>query len=450
MNIVKENIDDLNALLKVKVEKADYEERVEKTLKEYRKKANIKGFRPGMVPMGLIKKMYGLSVKADEINKVLSESVQKYLEDEKIDVLGDPLPKYDEEQKYDFEKDDDFDFTFEIGLSPEVDLKLSKKNKIKEYKIIVDDKMKENYVNNIARRYGSFAPGEKVEEKDMLKGDILSLNEDGTVNPDGISTTNSTLSVDVIKDNTIKTLFIGKEKGDVVDFDIKKAFTSDYEVAGLLQKKKDEIADVKGNFRFVIQDISRFHPAKIDNSLFDMVYGEGVVKTEEEFNERVQKEIEDGLSHETNYKLMLDLKDYVVSKTDIDLPEEFLKKWLAKINEKLTPEEIEKDFPNFKNDLKWQLIRNKIATDNNMTVTEEELQNEAQGIARYQFHQYGYYYVTDEQVANYAKEMLNNGEEAKRVAATILDNKVLDNLKEVVKIETKEISQEEFNKLFEK
>ncbi|MBO7522586.1 MAG: trigger factor family protein, partial [Bacteroidales bacterium] len=164
MNIVKENIDDLNALLKVKVEKADYEERVEKTLKEYRKKANIKGFRPGMVPMGLIKKMYGLSVKADEINKVLSESVQKYLEDEKIDVLGDPLPKYDEEQKYDFEKDDDFDFTFEIGLSPEVDLKLSKKNKIKEYKIIVDDKMKENYVNNIARRYGSFAPGEKVEE----------------------------------------------------------------------------------------------------------------------------------------------------------------------------------------------------------------------------------------------------------------------------------------------
>ena len=287
MNIVKENIDDLNALLKVKVEKADYEERVEKTLKEYRKKANIKGFRPGMVPMGLIKKMYGISVKADEINKVLSESVQKYLEDEKIDVLGDPLPKYDEEQKYDFEKDDDFNFTFEIGLSPEIDLKLSKKNKIKEYKIIVDDKMKENYVNNIARRYGSFAPGEKVEEKDMLKGDILSLNEDGTVNPDGISTTNSTLSVDVIKDNAIKTLFVGKEKGDVVDFDIKKAFTSDYEVAGLLQKKKDEIADVKGNFRFVIQDISRFHPAKIDNSLFDMVYGEGVVKTEEEFNAKV-------------------------------------------------------------------------------------------------------------------------------------------------------------------
>ena len=167
MNIVKENIDDLNALLKVKVEKADYEERVEKTLKEYRKKAYIKGFRPGMVPMGLIKKMYGLSVKADEINKVLSESVQKYLEEEKIDVLGDPLPKYDDEQKYDFEKDDDFNFTFEIGLSPEVDLKLSKKNKIKEYKIIVDDKMKENYVNNIARRYGSFAPGEKVEEKDV-------------------------------------------------------------------------------------------------------------------------------------------------------------------------------------------------------------------------------------------------------------------------------------------
>lgn len=450
MNIVKENIDDLNALLKVKVEKADYEERVEKTLKEYRRKANIKGFRPGMVPMGMIKKMYGTSVKADEINKVLSESVHKYLEDEKINVLGDPLPQFEEEQKIDLETSEDFDFTFELGISPEIELKLNKKNKVSEYKITVDDKMKENYVNNIARRYGSFVPGEKVEEKDMLKGDILSLNENGTVNPDGISATNSTLSVDIIKDDSIKTLFIGKEKGDVVDFDIKKAYTSDYEVAGLLQKKKEDIADIQGNFRFVIQDISRFQPAKVDKSLFDMVYGEDVIKTEDEFNARVLQEIEDNLSHETNYKLMLDIKDYVVSKTDVQLPEEFLKKWLARINEKLTAEEIEKDFPSFKTDLKWQLIRNKVATDNNMTVSEEELQKEAEAIARFQFQQYGYYYVTDEQIANYAKEMLNNSEEAKRVAATILDNKVLDNLKEVVKIETKEISQDDFNKLFEK
>ncbi len=449
MNIVKENIDDLNALIKVKVEKADYEEKVEKTLRDYRKKANIKGFRPGNVPIGLIKKMYGTAAKVEEINKSVSEGVRQFLADEKIDILGDPLSKEDEGRTMNFETDVEFELDFEIGISPEFEIKLSKKNKVTGYKIIIDEKMKSDYIENIARRYGNFIPSETVEEKDMLKGDIMQLNSDGTVNNDGFSASNSTLSVNVIKDDAIKASFIGHKIKDVIDFDIKKAFPSDYEIAGLLQKKKEETEGVEGSFRFIINEISRFTPAEINQELFDMAYGAGVVKSKEEFEEKVNSEIASNLDRETDYKLLIDLKDYVTSKTDMALPEEFLKKWLMKVNENLTEEQLEKDFGTFAQDLKWQLIRNKVATENNMTVTEEELQKEAEIITRYQFQQYGYYYATEEQISGFAQQTLSNQEEAKKIAAKILDDKVLVHLKDIVKVEEKEISSEEFNKLFE-
>ena len=449
MNIVKENIDDLNALIKVKVEKADYEESVEKTLKDYRKKANIKGFRPGNVPIGLIRKMYGTAVKVEEINRSISEGIQKFLADEKIDILGDPLPREDEGKHMNFETDEEFELDFEIGISPEFELKLSKKNKITGYKIIIDEKMKSDYIDNIARRYGNFMPAEAVEEKDMLKGDIIQLNNDGTVNTDGFSANNSTLSINMIKDEAIKASFIGHKIKDVIDFDIKKAFPNDYEIAGLLQKKKDEIESVEGNFRFIVNEITRFTPAELNQELYDMVYGTDVIKSKEEFEEKIKEEIASNLKRETDYKLLIDLKEYVTSKTEMTFPEDFLKKWLMKVNENLTREQLDEDFDSFIQDLKWQLIRNKVATENNMTVTEEELQNEAEAITRYQFQQYGYYYATDEQISGFAKQTLSNQEEAKRIAAKILDNKVLLHMKDVVKVDEKEISSEEFNKLFE-
>lgn len=449
MNIVKENIDDLNALIKVKVEKADYEESVEKTLKDYRKKANIKGFRPGNVPIGLIRKMYGTAVKVEEINRSISEGIQKFLADEKIDILGDPLPREDEGKHMNFETDEEFELDFEIGISPEFELKLSKKNKITGYKIIIDEKMKSDYIDNIARRYGNFMPAEAVEEKDMLKGDIIQLNSDGTVNANGFSANNSTLSINLIKDEAIKASFIGHKIKDVIDFDIKKAFPNDYEIAGLLQKKKDEIEGVEGNFRFIVNEITRFTPAELNQELYDMVYGTDVIKSKEEFEEKIKEEIASNLKRETDYKLLIDLKEYVTSKTEMTFPEDFLKKWLMKVNEDLTREQLDEDFDSFIQDLKWQLIRNKVATENNMTVTEEELQNEAEAITRYQFQQYGYYYATDEQISGFAKQTLSNQEEAKRIAAKILDNKVLLHMKDVVKVDEKEISSEEFNKLFE-
>lgn len=449
MNITKENIDNLNALLKVKIEKPDYEDKVETVLKDYRKKATIKGFRPGMVPIGLIKKMYGRAVEIDEINKVVTENVQKYLSDEKIEILGDPLPKADEQDKIDFETQQDFTFTFELGLTPEVDLKLSKKNKVNQYDIIIDEKMRSEYLENYTRRYGELRKTDQTEEKDVVKGKIEAIDDNGIVIPEGPSVQETSLGIDIIKDNKIKKEFIGKNINDSIDFDLKKAYPNDTEIAGILHKKKDEVADLGANYRFTINDISRFFPAELGKELFDRIFGEGVVNSEEEFMKKIEDEIVINLKRESDFKLMSDIKNLAMEKTDLQLPEEFLKKWLLRVNEKSTGEQIEKEFDSFRKDLKWQLIRNKVARDNEVKISEEELQKEAENITRYQFQQYGLFYATDEQITNYAKETLKRDEDAKRIADKILEEKVIILMKELVKLENKSVTIEEFNKLFE-
>jgi trigger factor len=449
MNITKENIDDLNAVLKVKIDKTDYEEKVETVLKDYRKKATIKGFRPGMVPIGLIKKMYGKAALIEEINKVVSEGLQKYITDEKLDIIGDPLPKADEQEKFDFDAQQDFTFSFELGLTPAFELKLSKKNKVSQYEIIIDEKMRNDYLGNYTRRYGELRKAEETEDKDVIKGKIEAIDPDGNVLPSGPSVDETSLGIDIIKDKKIRKEFIGKKTGDIIDFDIKKAYPNDTEIAGILHKKKEEVENLEGNFRFTINDISRFFPAVVDKELFDKIYGEGVVTSEEEFMKKIEEEIAVNLKRESDYKLMIDIKSLAMEKTDFQLPEEFLKRWLLRVNEKTTEEQIEKEFDSFRKDLKWQLIRNKVARDNEVKISEEELQKEAENITRYQFQQYGLFYATDEQIANYAKETLKRDEDAKRIADKILEEKVIVLMKDLVKLETKDITVEDFNKLFE-
>jgi len=449
MNITKENIDDLNSVLKVKIDKTDYEEKVETVLKDYRKKATIKGFRPGMVPIGLIKKMYGKAALIEEINKVVSEGLQKYITDEKLDIIGDPLPKADEQEKFDFDTQQDFTFSFEIGLTPAFELKLSKKNKVSQYEIIIDEKMRNDFLANYTRRYGELRKADETEEKDVIKGNIEAIDVDGNVVPSGPSVDETSLGIDIIKDKKIKKDFIGKKIGDAIDFDIKKAYPNDTEIAGILHKKKEEVESLDGNFRFTIKDISRFFPAAVGKELFDRIYGEGVVNSEEEFMKKIEEEIAVNLKRESDYKLMIDIKSMAMEKTDFQLPEEFLKRWLLRVNEKTTEDQIEKEFDSFRKDLKWQLIRNKVARDNEVKISEEELQKEAENITRYQFQQYGLFYATDEQIANYAKETLKREEDAKRIADKILEEKVINLMKELVKLENKDITVEDFNKLFE-
>jgi trigger factor len=449
MNITRENIDELNAVVKIEISKSDYEEKVETVLKDYRKKANIKGFRPGMVPIGIVKKMYGRAVQIDEINKLVTESIQKYLSDEKIEILGDPLPKPDENDKINFDTQEDFAFSFELGLSPSFGLMLSKKDKVDFHEIIIDEKMKNDYLNNYTRRYGEMRQADTIEEKDVVKGKIEALDIDANPLAEGPVAEETSIGIDIIRDDEIKKLFVGKVIKDTVDFDIKKAFPNDSEVAGILRKKKEEAGNINGPFRFTVNEISRFHPAEVGNELFDRIYGEGIVNNEEEFMKKLEEEIAANLKRESDYKLMMDIKALALEKTDFPLPEEFLKKWLLKVNEKTTLEQIDSEFENFRKDLRWQLIRNKVARDNQVKISEEELIKEAENITRYQFQQYGLFHVTDEQLTNYAKETLKREEDAKRIADKILEEKVILILKELLEIENKSVTIEEFNKLFE-
>ena len=449
MNITRETIDELNAVIKVKIDKTDYEDKVETVLKDYRKKATVKGFRPGMVPIGLIRKMYGRAVMIDEINKVVTENVQKYITDEKIEILGDPIPKTDEQEMINFDTQQEFTFSFELGLTPVFELKLSKKNKVNQYDIIIDEKMRNDYLENYKRRFGELKKADQTEDKDVVKGRIEAIDNDGNAVPGGPAADDTSLGIDIIKDEAIKKEFVGKNIHDSIDFDLKKAFPNDTEIAGILHKKKDEVADISGNYRFTINEISRFYPAVPGKELYDRIYGEGVVNTEEEFMKKIEEEITLNLRRESDYKLMMDIKNLAMEKTDFQLPEEFLKRWLLKVNEKTTQEQIEKEFDNFRKDLKWQLIRNKVARDNDVKISEEELQKEAENITRYQFQQYGLFYATDEQIVNYAKETLKREDDAKRIADKILEEKALVLMKELVKLENKSVTVEEFNKLFE-
>ncbi len=449
MNIVKENIGDLNAVLKIKLEKADYEGKVDNVLKDYRKKANIKGFRPGMVPIGLIRKMYSKAVKIDEINKCVSESIHKYLTDEKIEILGDPMPKPDEQENFNFDTQDDFTFSFEIGLAPVIELNISKKNKVISYDIAIDEKMRNDYISGYTRRFGQFLKADITEDKDIIKGRIEAADEAGNVIPGGPSNDSSSLAIDIIKEEEIKKSFLGKKENEIVVFDIKKAFPNENEVAGLLKKKKEEIQDIQGNFIFTIAEITRFHPSEIGQELFDRIYGEGVIKSEEEFMKKIDEELTASLKNESGYKLMQDVKKLTVESTEVPLPDDFLKRWLLKVNEKTTVEQIDKEFESFRQDLKWQLIKNKIARDNEISIKEEELQKEAETITRNQFRQYGLFFATDEQISNYAKETLKREDDAKRIADKILDDKTITFLEEIVEIVPKNVAAEEFNKLFE-
>jgi trigger factor len=449
MNITRENIDDLNTVLKVEIKRPDYEEKVENVLKDYRKKANIKGFRPGMVPIGLVKKMYGKAVQIDEINKIVTENIQKYISDEKLEILGDPIPRLDEQEHIDFDTQEEFTFSFELGLTPVIDLKLNKKNKVTRYEIIVDEKMKNDYLENYKRRFGELKSAEITEEKDVLKGKLEAIDNKGIPIPEGPSVESASLSVDIIKDKKIRKQFIGISLNDTIDFDLRKAYPNDSEIAGLLQKKKEDVDGLEGNFRFTVNEISRFHPAELGPELYSRIYGEGVVTSEEEFRNKIEQEISASLKKESDFKLMFDIKAHTLEKADFPLPEEFLKKWLLRVNENTTSEQIEKEFDNFRKDLRWQLIRNKIGRENEIKITEEELLQEAANITRHQFQQYGLFYATDEQINNYARETLKREEDAKRIADKILEEKVIEIIKEMLKIENKSISIEEFNKLFE-
>ena len=450
MNIVKENTDALNAVLKVHVTKEDYDGKVENILKDYRRKANIPGFRPGKVPFGMIKKMYYKPVLADELNKIVIDSVFKYIYDEKLEILGEPLPTENEEKPIDLENDTEFDFAFDIGLSPEFELNVSNKDKITYYKIKVDKEAVEKSVENICQRFGSFTTVDAVNEKTFLKGTIIQLDENNLPIEDGYKNEESSVSVEVIKDEKIKKDFIGKQKGEKLIFDLKKAFPNDTEIAAILRIDKKIAEEITGNFEFEIKEITEYHKSEINQALFDKAYGEGTISSEDEFRNKISEEMETMYKNDSDYKFNMDAKDFFVKKHKLELPVEFLKRWLLKINkEKYSQEQIDNEFSAFDIDMKWQLISNKIVKANNIEVIEEEILNHAKQVALMQYRQYGIQNVPEDILTNYANQILQNEQEKRKIKDMVLDQKVFQYLKENVKLDEKEITLEKFNKLFE-
>lgn len=446
MEVVLNQIDELNATLTVNVADSDIEERVEKTLKDYRRKANVPGFRPGNVPFGLIKKMYGQAVRVEELNKTVSNAINDYIVENKLNVIGDPLPN--ESQKQIDLENKEFSFVFDIALAPEFEVKLSKKDKLTKYVITVDDEMVNSEIERYKQRMGEVADIKKSTEKSILKVDMIELTENGEVKENGLELVDSSISVNVIKDEKIKKELVGIEANTIKDIDIKLAYPNETELSSLLGIAKEELENTSNLFRITVKLVREYKAGELNQKLFDAVYGENEVKSEEEFVERVKEDLIDTHSRDTNYKLSLDAKDKVVKKTEVALPEAFLERWIKASNQELKEEELKNEFPRFLEHLKWTLIKTNIAKANKLKVNNEDLLEVAKERIRAQVAQYGIMSIPEEFLEKHAKESLEDKELVNKLYEQALEEKVIDYIKEAVKVEDKEISLEEFYKLF--
>jgi len=449
MNITKTNIDDLNAVIKLQIVKEDYESRVNDVLKDYRKKANINGFRAGKVPMGVIKKMYGTPVLADEINKLMSQELMKYIQENDLNIMGEPLPNETDQKEINWEKDTEFEFAFDIAISPEYTLNLSKRDKITFFKIKVDEKMIENGVDMHARRFGTNNEAEVVEEKELLKGNYAQVDADGKLVEEGITSENVAISLDYMKDEDAKKKFIGAKKEDVIVFNPAKAFENKSDLASMLNISKEEAEVLDADFQFTITEVNKFVNAELNQELFDKVFGEGTVSSIEEFKAKIKEDIEKQLINDSDYKFLIDAKEKLVKKAKITLPEAFLKRWIIATNKEMTAEQVETDFANYTDEFKWQLIKNRLTEENELKVTEEEVLEFAKKQALMQFQQYGMMDVPEDYLNNYAQQMMQNKDEQRKIYERKIDEKVVEYLKTAVKVEEKELTTEEFNKMFE-
>ena len=447
MKISFENPDKVNGLLTITVEEADYQASVEKTLKDYRKKANYPGFRPGMVPMGLIKKQYGASAKMDAINKLIGEQIYKYMQDNKIQMLGEPLPS-EKQEAQDLEKPAPYTFAFDIAVAPEFKIELNGHNKIDHYTIIVDDALIDRQIEMFTSRNGTYEKAESYEDNDMLKGDLRELDENGNTKEDGITVEAASILPNYIKDEAQKALFNGAKLGDIITLNVSKAFENEAEIASLLKVERDRVKDIKSDFSYQITDIQRYKKHPVDQELFDSLFGKDTVKSGKEFREKIAEGLKEQLAVDADYKFILDVRAYCEKKVGkLEFPDALLKRIMLNNNKDKGEEFVEKNYEQSIKELTWHLIKEQLVADNQIKVNDEDVLNAAKETARVQFAQYGMNNVPDEYVENYAKEILKKRENVDGLVDRAVDIKLTDALKKVVKLNEKEISLDDFNKM---
>lgn len=439
MNIVRENLEDGTTLLKATVGEADYNEAVDKALRTYKRKANVPGFRPGMVPMSIINKMYRKGVVAEEAYRTASKGCFDYIEKEKLTLVGDMIPS-DKQQPLDFDNDTEYEFAFEVGIAPEINIALSKKDKVKKYAIAIEDKMRDGYRGNFTRRFGKLVDVDSVETEDALTVTLDQPEmkiEEAYVGLIGMS-------------DAARKPFLGKKVGDTMEVDVNELYPNPAQRAAILQVKEPELEGINPKFTLTITKIRRFTEPELNEEFFKMAFPEGNVKTAEEFAQYIDAQIMRDLKHEADYLFTLDVRKLLLDKANLTLPAAFLKRWLYTINEgKFAMEEIEKDFDKFLDMMKWNLVQKHYVNELKLEVTPEEATEEAKAMAAQQFAYYGMSQVADDMLANYAKSILENKEESRKVYEKLFEQKVIDAVVPQITVSDATVTAEEFAKLAE-
>ena len=451
MNVSLEKSDEVTGKLTVRLEKADYTDNVEKALKKLKQKANMPGFRPGMVPMGLIKKMYGNEVKAEEVNKALSNTVNDYIKEQKLQLLADPLIGADQKE-VDIVGEDNFEFTFDLGLAPKIDIELTDKDEIPYYDIEIDDTTVNRQVENYSRQNGHTVDADTYSDDDLLRGTLVELAEDGSEKADGLKIEKVSLMPRFFSNDEQKALFKDAKKNSDIIFNVSKAYDGkESEITSLLKIQKEDIANHTGDFKFSITEISRFQPAELNQTLFDLVFGKDTVKSEEEFRNRIKSDLAAAYVRDSDYKLLLDLRDYATGKAgDIKFPEEILRRFILN-NAKKEEEKnnIDDILKHYIAELKWSLVRTQLAEKANVKIDDDALKATAREMVQIQFAQYGMNNISTELLDKYADEMLKNENQQDNIISHSIDKGVITAYKDKVTLSHKTVTIEEFNKMFE-
>ncbi len=451
MNISKTNIDELNAVIKLTIEKSDYDATVNETLKDYRKRANMPGFRKGMVPAGLIKKMYGKAILAEEINKILSKELNRYISEENLQILGEPLPNETEQKTIDFDHDENFEFVFDLGFSPAIVIDFKKLGKLPLYEITIDEEMINNQVEAFQNRFGNYVDAEVSTGKDNLIGSLKQLDEKGAVLESGIQVEEAQVSIQMVKTKKLKSVFLGKKAGDIIKFNPAKAFDDKHYLKQLLKIEEAEAESLTSDFELTVSKVNTFVPAELNEEMFKKSLGEVAdVTTLEQFKEKIAEDLKENLRYSTEYRFLVDTKEALTKYVSMKLPVEFLKRWLVYSNEKITREQVDEEFDLFVKDLEWTLIKSRLAKDNGLKVNEADVVALAKETALMQFRQYGMFNVPDEYLDNYAKSILKNEEERRHLVEKKSEGMVLEFIKNNADLEVKAVTQKAFDDLFEK
>lgn len=450
MNVSLKNIDAVNGVVKVEIVKADYTANVEKGLRNFRQKATVPGFRKGMVPMGLVKKMYGKSVLLEEINKMVSESLFGYIRENELNILGEPLPSLTEQQELDFDTQEDFEFCFDVALAPEVKIELSKADTLPYYEIVIDDEAVSKQIESYKANYGSYNQVDCADqEKDMLKGTLAEL-ENGLPKEGGIVVEGAVLMPTYIKNEAEKAKFAAVNKNAVVVFNPFVAFDgAEAELASLLKIEKDQVATTTGDFSFEVTEITRHQEAELGAELYERVFGKDAVSTEEEFIAKVKESLVAQVQPESTFKFVDDARVALLAKAaNLEFPDAFLKRWMLTSGENKTAESVEEEYPRVIEDLKYHLIKESLVKANDIKVEETDVIAFAKRVAQAQFAQYGMMTVPEEVLENYAKDMLKNKDTMRNIVDRAIEEKLAACIKELVTLDVKEVSTEEFGKLF--